>query len=120
MGKIRIDTVKAIEMRVNGATLREIGSHFGTSAEAARQALDRVQKKSREQKKLSRLLVAATEDEKGMPKNPVDITKTLQEWTAILEAAKRGVAVESELANLKERLSSLEKRLDERGSKRAL
>ncbi len=108
MGKVIIDIGKAIEMRVSGATLREIGKHFGTSPEAVRQAFQRADKKKREQKKLSRLLVAASIDERGNVKSPADIAKTIDDWTAILEAAKKGMALESEVASLKERLSKVE------------
>jgi orotate phosphoribosyltransferase-like protein len=108
MGKVVIDIGKAIEMRVNGTTLREIGQHFGTSAEAVRQALKRAHKKQREQKKLARLLVAASFDEQGRAKNPADIAKTIDDWTAILDAAKKGIALESEVADLKERIRKVE------------
>ena len=108
MGKAIIDIGKAIEMRVHGATLREIGKHFSTSPEAVRQAFQRADKKKREQKTLARLLVAASIDEQGNPKSPADIAKTIDDWTAILEAAKKGIALESEVASLKERLSKLE------------
>ena len=109
MGKAIIDIGKAIEMRVGGATLREIGKHFGTSPEGVRQALLRADKKKREQKKLARLLVAASIDEQGRAKSHVDIAKTIDDWTAILEAAKKGIALESEVASLKERLRNLER-----------
>ncbi len=108
MGKTKIDVGKAIEMRVNGATLREIGKHFDTSPEAVRQAFRRADKWKREQKKLARLLVAASIDEKGNPKSPADIAKTIDDWATILEAAKKGIALESEVANLKDRLSRVE------------
>ena len=108
MGKVIIDIGKAIEMRVKGATLREIGKHFGTSAEAVRQAYQRADKKKREQKKMMRLLVAASIDEKGRAKSPTDIAKTIDDWASILEAAKKGIALESEVAELKERLSKVE------------
>ena len=76
MGKTKIDIGKAIEMRVNGATLREIAAHFGVSPEGVRQALKNAHKKNREQKKLKRLLIAASIDEQGKTKAPADITKT--------------------------------------------
>ena len=109
MGKAKIDIAKAIEMRVNGATLREIGKHFGVSAEGVRQAFERADKKKREQKKLARLLVAASIDDQGRAKSPIDIAKAIDDWTAILEAAKKGIALESEVASLKERLSRVER-----------
>ena len=111
MGKVIIDIGKAIEMRVGGATLREIGKHFGTSAEAVRQAFERVEKKKREAKRLTRLLAAASFDEQGNVKSPDDITKIIDDWTAILEAAKKGIALESEVTDLKDRLSKVEKSL---------
>ncbi len=111
MGKVIIDIGKAIEMRVNGATLREIGKHFGTSPEAVRQAYQRADKKKREQKKMMRLLAAASIDEQGRARSPVDIAKTIDDWAAILEAAKKGIALESEIASLKERLSRIERSL---------
>ena len=108
MGKVIIDIGKAIEMRVNGATLREIGKYFGTSPEGVRQALQRAHKKKREQKKMTRFLLAASIDDQGSAKSPADIAKTIDDWTAILEAAKKGIALESEVASLKERLSRVE------------
>ncbi|GAI22150.1 unnamed protein product, partial [marine sediment metagenome] len=115
MGKVKIDIVKAIEMRVNGATLREIGSHFNASAEAVRQAIQRADKQKREQEKLARLLVSASIGEQGIAKSPADIAKspadiakTIDDWIVILEAAKKGIALESEVASFKERLSRVE------------
>jgi hypothetical protein len=112
MGKTKIDIGKAIEMRVAGATLREIGKHFGTSPEGVRQALQRAHKKSREQKRLNRLLVAASFNNQGRVKSPTEIAKTINDWAAILEAAKKGIALESEVTSLKERLSKVEMLLD--------
>ena len=109
MGKTIIDIAKAIEMRVSGATLREIGKHFGVSAEGVRQAFERADKKKREQNKLTRLLVSASIDDQGRVRSPADIAKIIDDWTAILEAAKKGIALESEVASLKERLSNLER-----------
>ena len=108
MGRVIIDIGKAIELRVSGATLREIGKHFGTSPEAVRQAFQRAEKRKRERKKLARSLVAASIDERGSVKSYADIAKTIDDWTAILEAAKKGIVLESEVASLKERLNRLE------------
>ena len=108
MGKVKIDIGKAIELRVNGATLREIGKYFSTSPEAVRQAFQRADRKKKEQKRLSRLLVAASIGEQGSVKNYVDIAKTIDNWTVILKAAKNGNALESEVASLKKRLGRVE------------
>ena len=51
MGRAKIHVGKAIEMRISGATLREIGDYFNVSPEAVRQSLQRAHKKKREQKK---------------------------------------------------------------------
>ena len=112
----KIDTVEAIKMRVMGSTLKEIGDHFGTSAEAVRQALERADQKKKEQKKLARLLVSATGvAQQSRPGNPSDISKTIEDWTAILEMAKRATELDSEVAILKERLTRLEDLLPKEG-----
>ncbi|MFC1958758.1 hypothetical protein ACFLV6_02460 [Chloroflexota bacterium] len=113
MGKVIIDIAKAIELRVNGATLRDIGKHFGTSAEAVRQAFQRAENKKREHRKLTRLLVAASTDEQGSFRSPSDIAKTIDDWTTILDAAKKGITLELEVADLKERLGRIEALLSE-------
>lgn len=108
MGKVKIDIGKAIEMRGKGATLREIGKYFGTSAEAVRQAFLRARKKKKEEKKFMRILTAASYDDQGRAKSREEIVKTLDDWSTIIEAAKKGIALESEVASLKERLSRVE------------
>jgi hypothetical protein len=108
MGKVKIDIGQAIQMRVGGASLREIGSRFGTSPEAVRQAFQRAEKKKKVMKKMERLLVAASMDEQGNVKSIPDIAKTIDDWAAILEAAKKGIALESEVASLKDRLKKIE------------
>lgn len=108
MGKAIIDISEAIEMRVKGSTLRDIGEHFGTTAEAVRQAFQRAEKKKRKEKKLARLLVTTNVDKQSGIKSPADIAKTIDDWTTILEAAKKGIALESEVASLRERLSKVE------------
>lgn len=119
MSRVRkINIAKAIEMRVAGNSLRLIGAYFNTSAEAVRQAFQRAAKKQREQKKLARLLVAASIDEQGDLKSQVDIAKKIDDWTVILEAAKKGIALESEVANLKERLNRIEGNLASTNSTR--
>ncbi len=111
MGKAKINISKAIEMRVGGATLREIGEHFSTSAEAVRQAFQRAEKRNKQEKKLARLLVAVSSSEKDSVKSPVDIKKSIDDWTAILEAAKKGIELESEVDILKARLAQIEEAL---------
>ena len=108
MGKTIIDISKAIEMRVTGATLRDIGKHFGTSPEAVRQAFLRAEKKKRQQKTIARLLVATSIAPSGEYRNPEEITKTINEWAVLVEAAKKGIALESEVAELRERINKLE------------
>ena len=111
MSKAKIDINKAIEMRIKGSTLEEIGSHFSATSEGVRQAFQRAEKKKREQKKLARLLVSASVDDKVTVKNSRDIAKTIDDWAAILDAAKKGIALEAEVADLRNRLSHIEKML---------
>jgi hypothetical protein len=109
MWKVKIDKSQAIQMRANGDSLRKIGEYFGTSAEAVRQALQRAEKNKKEQKKMASLLASTSS---------VDITKIIDDWSAILEAAKKGIALESEVAGLKERLSKVESSLEAKKSDR--
>ncbi|MFC1988314.1 hypothetical protein ACFLVJ_00545 [Chloroflexota bacterium] len=123
MRTVKIDIVKAIEMRSNSATLRDIGKHFGTSAEAVRQALNRAERKKKERNKLTRLLKNTNTNNQNRHNYPVNINRIINNWTAILEAAKKGIALESEVADLKARLTNIEVMLsqqNERGYRESL
>jgi DNA-directed RNA polymerase sigma subunit (sigma70/sigma32) len=56
MGKRKIDPMIALKMRIDGATLRDIGKHFGVSPEGVRQCLLRADKTAQDIDRLKRLL----------------------------------------------------------------
>jgi hypothetical protein len=109
--KKKIDVTKAIEMRVFGKNLKEIGDAFGATGEAVRQALDNAQKKKERQKEWARLLVSSTtpiESIDSREKKPDAAEKIIDDWISILQTIKKVTSLEAQITLLNARITKLE------------
>jgi hypothetical protein len=107
----KIDVAKAIEMKVFGKSLREIGDYFGTSGEAVRQALETAKKQQEQQKQWARMLVSSISPTQSMEieeKKFDDSSKILDDWISVLQTIKKVPSLEAHIILLDDRIKNLE------------